>query len=66
MDSGYPEKRKNIHIFHQSVMKHLAIKMDGRIVRGRFGFIIIPCVDLLVFGSIYFSRKKKGNQKEQK
>jgi len=24
-------------LFHQSVMKHLAIKMDGRIVRGRFG-----------------------------
>ena len=32
----------------------------------KFGFIIIPCVDLLVFGSICFSRKKKGNQKEQK
>ena len=36
----------------------LALIYNNKLVK--LGSIIIPCVDLLVFGSIYFSGKKKG------
>jgi len=53
-----------IGITKSNASKLALIYRNNKLVK--FGFIIIPCVDLLVFGSIYFSRKKKGNQKEQK
>lgn len=45
-------------VTRKSASKLALIYNNNKLVK--LGSIIIPCVDLLVFGSIYFSGKKKG------
>ncbi len=53
-----PRTNEVLGVTRKSASKLALIYNNNKLVK--LGSIIIPCVDLLVFGSIYFSGKKKG------